>query len=78
MRRKTFNLLRFSGGETTASDPRLGRDIYQRRLDVLPWDGQYPVIGSWVVDGQFCGIGIREGGPITTNTSVFVPHVVGV
>lgn len=39
-------------------------------------DGQnHAVIGSWVVDGAACGIGIRESdGPITEDTSRFVPH----
>lgn len=37
----------------------------------------YPVIGSWVVDGESAGIGIREStGPITDNMSRFVPHVI--
>lgn len=36
-----------------------------------------PVIGSWMVNGYACGIGIREdSGPITGNTSRFVPHVI--
>jgi glutathionylspermidine synthase len=36
-----------------------------------------PVIGSWMVNGYACGIGIREdSGPITGNMSRFVPHVI--
>ena len=36
-----------------------------------------PVIGSWMVNGYACGIGIREdSGPITGNKSRFVPHVI--
>ncbi len=36
-----------------------------------------PVIGSWVVDMNACGIGIRESdGLITNNLSRFVPHVI--
>jgi len=39
-------------------------------------DGNYPVIGSWVVDGTAHGMGIRESdGPITDNLSRFVPHM---
>ena len=38
--------------------------------------GRNAVIGSWLIDGEAAGIGIRESdGPITTNTSRFVPHL---
>jgi glutathionylspermidine synthase len=34
------------------------------------------VIGSWVVGGEACGMGIREdSGLVTRNTSRFVPHL---
>lgn len=36
----------------------------------------FPVIGSWVVDGEPAGMGIREDGLITGNTARFVPHVI--
>jgi glutathionylspermidine synthase len=36
----------------------------------------HPVIGSWVIDGQSAGIGIRESSSLVTdNTSRFVPHL---
>lgn len=36
----------------------------------------YPVIGSWIVNNQSCGIGIREDKSlITKNTSMFCPHL---
>jgi len=39
-------------------------------------DGYYPMIGSWLVNGYACGIGIREDKtPITSNHSRFVPHI---
>ena len=38
--------------------------------------GCFPVIGSWLVDGEPAGIGIREDGLITGNTARFVPHVI--
>ncbi|MCX7019217.1 MAG: glutathionylspermidine synthase family protein [bacterium] len=55
-----------------ADSPR----IYQE-LCLLPnYDGNYPVIGSWMVNGHACGIGIREDKNIvTTNTSRFIPHL---
>jgi glutathionylspermidine synthase len=47
-------------------------------LRLLPnFDGHYPVIGSWLVDGEPAGMGIREDpSPITTNISRFVPHYI--
>lgn len=38
--------------------------------------GVFPVIGSWIVDGEPAGMGIREDGLITGNTAKFVPHVI--
>jgi len=35
----------------------------------------HAVVGSWFIGGRACGIGMREDdGPITLNTSRFVPH----
>ena len=49
--------------------------IYQRTAPLPCFDGNYAVIGSWVIGGEAAGIGIREAdSPITTNTSRFVPH----
>ncbi len=69
----------FMGVETVA---RSGGDyaddavIYQRRAALAQADGCYAVLGAWVVDGQACGIGVREAsGPITGDTARFVPHV---
>ena len=47
-------------------------------LSQLPaFEGNYPVLGSWIVAGQACGLGIREDvKPITSNTSRFVPHII--
>ena len=41
-----------------------------------PAPGCFPVIGSWVVNGEPAGMGIREDGLITTNTARFVPHII--
>lgn len=41
------------------------------------FDGVYPVIGSWIIGDEACGIGIREDDVMITNdTSRFVPHVI--
>jgi glutathionylspermidine synthase len=50
--------------------------VYQALAPVPVFDGNHAVIGSWVVDGVSCGVGVRESdGPITDNTSRFVPHL---
>jgi glutathionylspermidine synthase len=63
-------------GPLSAPGP-YGREghIYQVVAPLPEFDGRFPVIGSWVVGDQAAGMGIREDqGPITTNTSSFVPH----
>jgi glutathionylspermidine synthase len=50
--------------------------VFQALAPVPVFDGNHAVIGSWVVDGESCGMGIRESdGPITDNLSRFVPHL---
>lgn len=40
-------------------------------------DGQFTVIGSWLVASESCGLCVREdASPITRNTSRFVPHYI--
>ncbi len=49
--------------------------IYQEMKVPPCFEGNYPVIGSWIVNGLPAGIGIREDrSPVTRNTSRFVPH----
>lgn len=55
--------------------PYKGPWIYQEFKELPNIDGNYPVFGSWMVNGYACGLGIREDtNPITQNTSRFVPH----
>jgi len=50
--------------------------IYQEIARPPCFDGNYAIIGSWVINGLPAGIGIREDDtPITKNTSRFVPHL---
>jgi len=36
-----------------------------------------PVIGSWIIDQDPAGMGIREdSGLVTGNTSCFIPHAI--
>ncbi len=53
-----------------------GAFVYQELARLPVFDGRVPVLGSWIVDGASCGVGIREGDSlITQNTSRFVPHL---
>lgn len=49
--------------------------VYQANAPLPSFEGNYPVIGSWVVASAPAGMGIREDAtPITRDTSRFVPH----
>ena len=49
--------------------------VYQAYAPLPVFDGNYPVIGSWVVASRPAGIGIREDDTaITRDTSRFLPH----
>lgn len=51
--------------------------IYQQLFDLPNFDGNYPVIGSWVIGQEPAGIGIRESAHlITNNQSRFIPHLI--
>lgn len=52
-----------------------GPFIYQQYHETPRFDGRTVVLGSWMVNGYSCGLGIREDDSvITSNTSRFVPH----
>ncbi len=49
--------------------------VYQAYAPLPDFNGNYPVIGSWIVGDEPAGLGIRENTQqITTNTSRFIPH----
>jgi glutathionylspermidine synthase len=51
--------------------------IRQAFASLPNFSGQYPVLGSWLVDRTPCGLSIREDeNPVTGNTSRFVPHTI--
>ncbi len=59
----------------TTGDYGDGKFIYQQFHATPKFDGNTIVLGSWIVNGYACGLGIREDDSlITTNTSRFVPH----
>lgn len=62
--------------QSSDEEETAGGYIIQKMHPLPNFDGNRPVIGSWVVGGEAAGIGIREdSGLITTNLSRFVPHV---
>lgn len=53
-----------------------GQWVYQEFQPPGRFDSNTAVIGSWLVNGNACGIGVREDdGLVTQNTSRFVPHL---
>jgi glutathionylspermidine synthase len=67
------------GDVVAAEQGPYGVEGYIRQaLAPLPnFSGQYPVLGSWLVDRAPCGLSIREDeNPITGNASRFLPHAI--
>ncbi len=55
--------------------PYAGPFVYQEYCPLPQFDGNHAVLGSWIVNGYACGLGVREDvQPVTQNTSRFVPH----
>lgn len=51
--------------------------IYPQLFDLPNFNGNFPVIGSWIIGQEAAGIGIRESvNLITNNQSRFVPHLI--
>lgn len=78
--REGANIALVSNGEKLEEQPGpYGSEGYIRQaLAPLPnFSGQYPVLGSWLVGGQSCGLSIREDeNPVTGNSSRFLPHAI--
>ena len=52
--------------------------IYQELFALPSFDGNYPVIGSWIIGQEPAGMGIREArNLVTDNLSRFIPHLIG-
>ncbi len=63
---------------TSSKDDGYGEEgyVFQALASIPNIDGKWPVIGSWVIDGESAGMGIRESdGLVTDNGSSFVPHL---
>lgn len=74
--REGANVAIHLAGEVIENDgPYGGPWVYQAYASLPVFDGNHAVVGSWVVDGEARGIGVRESdGPITEDTARFVPH----
>ena len=67
------------GRAVDKDDGPYGAEGYVRQaIAPLPqFDGNYAVLGSWFAAGAPCGLSVREdSGPITKNTSRFLPHAI--
>lgn len=64
-----------AAGSTLVDGPYGGPHVFQAFAPLPEFDGNHAVIGSWVIDGEARGIGVRESdGPITEDHARFVPH----
>lgn len=51
--------------------------VFQQFTPLPDFDGNHPVVGSWIVEGSAAGIGIRESTSLITDTAArFVPHYI--
>jgi glutathionylspermidine synthase len=80
--REGANILLHQPGKDIETPGDYGEEgfIFQQMAALKAFDGMYPVIGSWLIgheEGNVAGgMGVREAdSPITTNTSLFVPHL---
>ena len=75
--REGANVSITAGGRTLEAPGAYGEEgfVWQAYHELPRFDGNYAVIGSWIVGEEPAGIGIREDdSPITKNSSRFVPH----
>ena len=78
--REGANISIFKNGHLLASNEGEYGDegyIYQEYMELPSFEGNHPVIGSWIIGLEPAGIGIRESDNlITDNLSRFVPQII--
>jgi len=78
--REGANIQIVQNGQQVASvDGPYGEEgmIVQQFHPLPQFEGSYTLIGSWLVDDQPCGIGLREDRElITQDLSRFYPHII--
>ena len=77
--REGANVTIYSGGEVKAeSKGEYGNEgfVYQKLFNLPNIEGNYPILGSWIIGGESAGMGVRESKSlITDNVSRYIPHV---
>ncbi|MFI0998857.1 glutathionylspermidine synthase family protein [Streptomyces galbus] len=64
-------------GAGSAPAPRDEPCCYQQLAPLPAFDGNHVVLGTWVVEGEAAGLGIRESsGLVTDGYARFLPHVI--
>ncbi len=78
--REGSNVALVVGGQAVDQDdgPYGAEGFVRQAMAPLPeFNGNFTVLGSWIVAGQACGIAMREdASPITKNSSRFLPHAI--
>lgn len=67
-----------NGKELISSEGLYGEEgfIYQQFTSLPKFEDEHVVLGSWVIDGESAGIGVRASSSmITNNFGRFVPHI---
>lgn len=76
--REGANINMISGGKSicqTDGDYGNGRNVYQKTANLFCQDGNYAVIGSWIIGNKSAGIVMRDSrSPIIRSNSSVVPH----
>jgi glutathionylspermidine synthase len=76
--REGANVTIVQNGQELATEGDYGAEgfVFQEYRPLPVFDGQRPVLGSWLVDGESAGMGIRESTELVTRSeSHFVPHL---
>lgn len=76
--REGENVTVYCNGQVQVNEGSYGGKglVFQQLAPIPCLDGNYPILGSWVIAGEAAGIGIREDRTlVTTNMSRFVPHL---
>jgi glutathionylspermidine synthase len=51
--------------------------VLQALVEPAVFDHRYPILGSWLIGDEACGMGVREDkSPITKNNARFLPHAI--
>jgi glutathionylspermidine synthase len=76
--REGANITVQNGGTILKTDGDYGEEgyVYQAMAPIPEFNGFYPVIGSWMIDQEAGGMGIRESrNLVTDNKSSYIPHL---